>query len=126
MYTEVYVTLNNERHNSGYPSSIFLKQILRHRCRSQLAVNHRLPAVAKRFVTGNFFNFNHAIFSRLEIATAMAGTAVTFLSVTLAHVILRLRVAREIIGFLSVTDTYIHTYILEIRIRSRVPRAANV
>ena len=32
-------------------------------------------------------------------------------SVTLAHVILRLRVAREIIGFLSVTDTYtyIHT-----------------
>ena len=24
MYTEVYVTLNNERHNSGYPSSIFL------------------------------------------------------------------------------------------------------
>ena len=41
--------------------------------------------------------------------TAMAGTAVTFLSVTLAHVILRLRVAREIIGFLSVTDTYIHT-----------------
>ena len=41
----------------------------------------------------------------------MAGTAVTFLSVTLAHVILRLRVAREIIGFLSVTDTYIHTYI---------------
>ena len=38
----------------------------------------------------------------------MAGTAVTFLSVTLAHVILRLRVAREIIGFLSVTDTYIH------------------
>ena len=34
-----------------------------------------------------------------------------FLSVTLAHVILRLRVAREIIGFLSVTDTYIHTYI---------------
>ena len=36
---------------------------------------------------------------------------VTFLSVTLAHVILRLRVAREIIGFLSVTDTYIHTYI---------------
>ena len=41
----------------------------------------------------------------------MAGSAVTFLSVTLAHVILRLRVAREIIGFLSVTDTYIHTYI---------------
>ena len=41
----------------------------------------------------------------------MAGTAVTFLSVTLAHVILRLRVAREIIGFLSVTDTYIHIYI---------------
>ena len=40
----------------------------------------------------------------------MAGTAVTFLSVTLAHVILRLRVAREIIGFLSVTDT-VHTYI---------------
>ena len=41
----------------------------------------------------------------------MAGTAVTFLSVTLAHVILRLRVAREIIGFLSVTDTYIIIYI---------------
>ena len=41
----------------------------------------------------------------------MAGTAVTFLSVTLAHVILRLRVAREINGFLSVTDTYIHAYI---------------
>ena len=39
----------------------------------------------------------------------MAGAAVTFLSVTLSHVILRLRVAREIIGFLSVTDTYIHT-----------------
>ena len=39
----------------------------------------------------------------------MAGTAVTFLSVTMAHVILRLRVAREIIGFLSVTDTYIQT-----------------
>ena len=40
----------------------------------------------------------------------MAGVAVTFLSVTLAHVILRLRVAREIIGFLSVTDgTYIQT-----------------
>ena len=38
----------------------------------------------------------------------MAGTAVTFLSVTMAHVILRLRVAREI-GFLSVTDTYIQT-----------------
>ena len=56
----------------------------------------------------------------------MAGAAVTFLSVTLAHVILRLRVARKIIGFLSVTDTYIHTYILEIRMRSRVPRAANV
>ena len=48
--------------------------------------------------------------------TAMAGTAVTFLSVTLAHVILRLRVAREIIGFLSVTDTYIQT-ISEIRCR---------
>ena len=55
MYTEVYVTLNNERHNSGYPSSIFLKQILRHRYISQLAVDHRLPAVAKLFVTGNFF-----------------------------------------------------------------------
>ena len=41
----------------------------------------------------------------------MAGAAVTFLSVTLAHVILRLRVAREIIGCLSVTDRYIHTYI---------------
>ena len=40
----------------------------------------------------------------------MAGVAVTFLSITLAHVILRLRIAREIIGFLSVTDTYIHTY----------------
>ena len=39
----------------------------------------------------------------------MAGSAVTFLSVTLAHVILGLRVAREIIGFLSVTDTYIQT-----------------
>ena len=39
----------------------------------------------------------------------MAGTAVTFLSVTLAHVILRLRVASEIIGFLSVTDTYKQT-----------------
>ena len=39
------------------------------------------------------------------------GAAVTFLNVTLAHVILRLRVAREIIGFLSVTDTCIHTYI---------------
>ena len=37
----------------------------------------------------------------------MAGAAVTFLSFTLAHVILRLRVAREIIGYLSVTDTYI-------------------
>ena len=34
-----------------------------------------------------------------------SSTAVTFLSVTLAHVILRLRVVREIIGFLSVTDT---------------------
>ena len=41
----------------------------------------------------------------------MAGAAVTFLSVTQTHVILRLRVGREIIGFLSVTDTYIHTYI---------------
>ena len=40
----------------------------------------------------------------------MAGTEMTFLSVTLAHVILRLRVAREIIGFLSVTDTYIYTF----------------
>ena len=40
----------------------------------------------------------------------MAGAAVTFLSVTLPRVILRLRVAREIIGFLSMTDTYIHTY----------------
>ena len=39
----------------------------------------------------------------------MAGTAVTFLSVTLAHVILHLLVACEIIGFLSVTDTYIQT-----------------
>ena len=39
----------------------------------------------------------------------MAGAAVTFLSVTLTHAILRLRVAREIIGFLSVTDTYIQT-----------------
>ena len=56
----------------------------------------------------------------------MADTVVTFLSVTLVHVILRLHVAREIIGFLSVTVTYIHTYILEIRMRSRVPRAANV
>ena len=55
MYTEVYVTRNNERHNSGYPSSIFLKQVLRHRYMSQLAVDHRLPAVAKWFVTGNFF-----------------------------------------------------------------------
>ena len=34
------------------------------------------------------------------------ATAVTFLSVTLAHVI-RLSVAQDIIGFLSVTDTYI-------------------
>ena len=40
----------------------------------------------------------------------MAGAAVTFLSVKLAHVILRLRVAREIIGYLSVTDTYIHIH----------------
>ena len=48
------------------------------------------------------------MFSRTAM---MAGAAVTFLSVTLAHVILRLRVAREIIGFLSVTDTYKHTYI---------------
>ena len=40
----------------------------------------------------------------------MAGTVVTFLSVTLAHVILRLHVAHEIIRFLSMTDTYIHTY----------------
>ena len=55
MYTEVYVTLNNERHKSGYPSSIFLQQILRHRYISQLAVDHRLPAVAKLFLTGNFF-----------------------------------------------------------------------
>ena len=41
----------------------------------------------------------------------MAGAAVTYsyISVTLTHVILRLRVAREIIGFLSVTDTYIQT-----------------
>ena len=39
----------------------------------------------------------------------MAGAAVTFLSVTLVHVILRLHVAREIIGFLSVMDTYIQT-----------------
>ena len=31
--------------------------------------------------------------------------------VTLAHVHVRLHVAREIIAFLSVTDTYIHTYI---------------
>ena len=38
----------------------------------------------------------------------MAGAAVTFLSVTLAHVILCLRVEREIIGFLSMADTYIH------------------
>ena len=51
----------------------------------------------------------------------MAGTAVTFLSVTLAHVILRLVVAREIIGFLSVTDTYIQT-ISEMR-RRMLPRA---
>ena len=50
----------------------------------------------------------------------MAGTAVTFLSVTLAHVILRLRVAREIIGFLSVTDTYIQT-ISEMRRRISCP-----
>ena len=46
----------------------------------------------------------------------MAGAAVTFLSVTLAYVILRLRVAREKIGFLSVTDTHIQT-ISEIRCR---------
>ena len=31
--------------------------------------------------------------------------------VTLAHVILRLRVAQEIIGFLSVTNIYIHTQV---------------
>ena len=36
------------------------------------------------------------------------------------------RLAREIIAFSSVTNTYEHTYILEIRIRSRVPRVANV
>ena len=47
MYTEVCVTLYNEQHNSGYPSSIVLKQILRHRCISQPAVDHRLPAVEK-------------------------------------------------------------------------------
>ena len=35
----------------------------------------------------------------------------TFQSVTIAHVILRWRVESEIIGFLSVTDTYVHTYI---------------
>ena len=40
--TEVYVTVNNERHNFGYPSSIFL------------AVDYRLQAVAKLFVTGIF------------------------------------------------------------------------
>ena len=51
----------------------------------------------------------------------MAGAAVTFLSVKLAHVIIRLRVAREIIGFLSVTDTYVHTYIQTIsEIRCRI------
>ena len=48
---------------------------------------------------------------RLLADSAMVGAAVTFLSVTLAHVILRLHEVREIIGFLSVTDTYIqHTY----------------
>ena len=46
---------------------------------------------------------------RLLADSAMAGAAVIFLGVTVAHVILRLCVAREIIGFLSVTDTYIHT-----------------
>ena len=39
----------------------------------------------------------------------MAGAAVTFLSITLACMILRLHIARKIIGFLSVTDTYIQT-----------------
>ena len=59
--------------------------------------------------------------------------AVTFLSVTLAHVILRLRVAR--IGFLSATDTYIsyiHMYIQTIsKMRRRIScpalrRSANI
>ena len=36
----------------------------------------------------------------------MAGAAVTFLSVTLVYVILRLCVVCEIIGFLSMTDTF--------------------
>ena len=40
----------------------------------------------------------------------MAGTAVTFLSVTLAHVILRLRVAREN-NWIPKRDGYIHIYI---------------
>ena len=40
--------------------------------------------------------------------------------VTMAHVILRLRVAREIIGFLSVTDTYIS----EMRRRLALRRSA--
>ena len=40
----------------------------------------------------------------------MAGAAVTFLSVKLAHVILRLRVARENNNWIPKRDGYIHTY----------------
>ena len=42
----------------------------------------------------------------------MAGTAVTFLSVTLAHVILRLRVCSARNNWIPKRDGYIHTYIL--------------
>ena len=48
---------------------------------------------------------SHTIVVRLH-TDCNASRAVTFLSVTLADVILRLCVACEIIGFLSVTDTF--------------------
>ena len=41
----------------------------------------------------------------------MAGTAVTFLSVTLAHVILRLRARSARNNWIPKRDGYIHTYI---------------
>ena len=56
---------------------------------------------------------------------AMAGVAVTFLSVTLAHVILCLCVARKIVGFLSVTDTYIHIYKLFPRFDAKLELVAS-
>ena len=59
----------------------------------------------------------------------MAGAAVTFLSVTLAYVILHLRVyiASEIIGLLSVSDTHIPTKYFRDSMQNLLPRArANI